>query len=266
VKRRLKTLLMHILAQGRTYPTHLTEKAAIQSLMHRLSPRSSGKQLIRLGPEGDGGYLVPEDLAGIEACFSPGVSLLSGFDRDCAQLGMRVFLADRSVAQPVETHALFTFTRKHIGVTTNNDFMTIDDWVRSSLPESQSDLMLQIDTEGYEYETFLGMSDALARRFRIIAAEFHDLEQLWNRPFFRLASRAFEKILQTHSCVHIHPNNCAGALEKQGLMIPSAAEFTFLRNDRMLDWSYARVFPHPLDRNNCNGRGLQLAECWYRQG
>ncbi len=66
--------------------------------------------------------------------------------------------------------------------------------------EQGAELLLQIDTEGYEYETFLGMSDELARRFRIIAAEFHDLDQLWNRPFFRLASRAFDKILQTHSC------------------------------------------------------------------
>ena len=144
--------------------------------------------------------------------------------------------------------------------------MTMDDWVGSSVPGSQSDLMLQIDIEGYEYETFLGMSDALARRFRIIAAEFHSLDQLWNRPFFRVASRAFDKILQTHACVHIHPNNCAGALDRDGLLIPSAAEFTFLRRDRILDWSYASVFPHPLDENNCNGRPLRLADCWYREG
>jgi hypothetical protein len=265
LKRRLKSLLMHILGLGSTYPTELTKKAAIQSLMNRLSPISSGKKLLRLGAGGDGGYLVPDDLAGIEACFSPGVGGLSGFEKDCAQLGITVFMADRSVEQPAEAHALFHFTRKHVGVTTDDDFMTMDDWVRSSLPGSHSDLMLQIDIEGYEYETFLGMSDALARRFRIIAAEFHDLDQLWNGPFFGLASRAFDKMLQTHSCVHIHPNNCTGALEKDGLLIPSTAEFTFLRKDRIVDWSYASVFPHPLDRDNCDGEGLRLAQCWYRQ-
>ena len=264
MKRRLKSLLMRVLALGDTYPTQLTDKSAIQSLMDRLSPLSSTRELIRLGPAGDGGYLLPDDLDGIEACFSPGVNLLSGFEKECAQRGMKVFLADGSVEQPAETHPLFHFTRKHVGVTTNADFMTMDDWVRSSLPGSQSDLLLQIDVEGYEYETFLGMSDALARRFRIIAAEFHELDQLWNRPFFRLASRAFDKILQTHCCVHIHPNNCARTLEKDGLMIPSAAEFTFLRNDRIIDPSYASEFPHPLDRDNCAGRRLLLAKCWHR--
>jgi methyltransferase FkbM-like protein len=264
VKRRLKSLLMRMLALGDTYPTQLTDKSAIQSLMDRLSPLSSARKLIRLGPAADGGYLLPDDLDGIEACFSPGVSYLSGFEKECAQRGMKVFLADRSVEQPAESHPLFHFTRKHVGVTTNADFMTMDDWVHSSLPGSQADLLLQIDVEGYEYETFLGISDALARRFRIIAAEFHELDQLWNQPFFRLAARAFDKILQTHSCVHIHPNNCAGTLMKDGLMIPSTAEFTFLRNDRIVAPSYASEFPHPLDRDNCDGRQLRLAKCWHR--
>ncbi len=264
MKRRLKSLLMRMLALGDTYPTQLTDKSAIQSLMDRLSPLSSARKLIRLGPAADGGYLLPDDLEGIEACFSPGVSYLSGFEKECAQRGMKVFLADRSVERPAESHPLFHFTRKHVGVTTNADFMTMDDWVRASLPGSQADLLLQIDVEGYEYETFLGISDALARRFRIIAAEFHDLDQLWNQPFFRLAARAFDKILQTHSCVHIHPNNCAGTLMKDGLMIPSTAEFTFLRNDRIVAPSYASEFPHPLDRDNCDGRQLRLAKCWHR--
>jgi hypothetical protein len=264
VKRRLKSLLMRMLALGDTYPTQLTDVAAIQVLMDRLAPLSSAKKLIRLGPAGDGGYLLPDDLEGIEACFSPGVFLISGFEKECAQRGMNVFLADASVERPAETHPLFHFTKKHVGVTNNAEFMTMDDWVRSSLPGCQGDLLLQIDTDGYEYETFLGMSDPLLRRFRIIAAEFHDLDQLWNQPFFRLATRAFDKILQTHSCMHIHPNNCGGTLERDGLVIPSVAEFTFLRNDRIIDPSYASEFPHPLDQDNCEGRRLQLAKCWHR--
>jgi hypothetical protein len=264
LKRRFKSLLTRMLALGDSYPTQLTDKVAIQSLMDRLAPLSCARKLTRLGPAGDGGYLLPDDLDGVEACFSPGVSMLSGFETECAQRGMRVFLADRSVEQPAETHPLFHFTRKNVGVTSDEEFMTMDDWVRLSLPGSRADLLLQIDIEGYEYETFLGISDALTRRFRIIAAEFHHLDQLWNEPFFRLATRAFDKILQTHSCVHIHPNNCAGTIERDGLSIPLAAEFTFLRNDRISDPSYASEFPHPLDRDNCDCRRLRLAKCWHR--
>lgn len=263
VKQIIKPLAIDILALGNAFPTPLTDKNKLQSLVQKLYPVKSEKELIRLGPIGDGGYLVPNDLEGIEACFSPGVCFVSGFEKDCAELGMKVFMADKSVDQPAEMHDLFNFTKKYVGVTTSDEFMTVDDWVASSLPESKTDLLLQIDIEGYEYETFLGMSDSLMRRFRIIVAEFHDLDQLWNRHFFQLASRAFEKILQTHTCVHIHPNNASVPLNKGGLSIPPAAEFTFLRNDRIHSSSYANVFPHPLDYDTANKHHFPLPTCWF---
>jgi len=263
LKRLLKSFKIGSLALVKNYPTRLTDKDTLQALIRKLFPISPGKELIRLGPKCDGGYLVPDDLAGIDACFSPGVDFVSGFEKDCADSGMKVFLADRSVEQPTESHDMFHFTKKYVGVTTNADFMTIDDWVNSSLPGSQTDLMLQIDIEGYEYETFLSVSDNLMRRFRIIAAEFHYLDQLWSLPFFRLASRMFDKILQTHKCVHIHPNNGFRPLNKGGLSIPPIAEFTFFRNDRISNPSYATDFPHPLDFDNTDNPCLPLPACWY---
>lgn len=259
----LKTLVIDRSDVRRGYMTAMTKKPALLSFIQRLHPQTPDKPLIRLGPRGDGGYLVPDDLAGIEACFSPGVSLVSGFEKDCANLGIKVFLADASVDQPAEMHDRFFFTKKFVGVTTNEDFMTMDAWVASALPGSQADLLLQIDIEGYEYETFLGASDGLLRRCRIIVAEFHNLDQLWNRPFFHLAERAFEKILQTHACVHIHPNNCCGILDLEDAPIPRVAEFTFLRKDRISNSSPATVFPHPLDFDNTGNPTLPLPTCWY---
>ncbi|MBC8441369.1 MAG: FkbM family methyltransferase [Deltaproteobacteria bacterium] len=265
MKQFLKSVVKKTLTIGKIYPTALTDKTALKSLLRNLYPISQDKQLIRLGPRGDGGYLLPDDLEGIEACFSPGVSFTSGFEKDCANLGMKVFLADRSVDTPAETHALFHFTKKYIGITTNDAFMTIDDWIASSHIGSQSDFILQVDIEGYEYEMFLGMSDSLMSKFRIIIAEFHWLDKLWSRPFFQLASHVFEKILQSHTCVHIHPNNNCNPLNMMGISIPPEIEFTFLRNDRIVNPSYAKVFPHPLDFDNTDKPHLPLPECWYNK-
>ena len=178
---------------------------------------------------------------------------------------MKVYLADYSVEKPAEAHERFYFSKKFIGVTTSDVFMTLDDWVKDSALEQDSDLLLQIDIEGYEYEVFLSASDALMRRFRIIVAEFHSLDQLWNRPFFGLAGRVFDKILQTHSCVHIHPNNdCRGTIIKERMEVPMVMEFTFLRNDRILRRSYQSIFPNPLDCDNTRKSTLPLPNCWYR--
>jgi hypothetical protein len=244
--------------------TRKTEARTIRRLIAGLTPVATDKPLVRIGPYADGGYLVPDDLQGIVACFSPGVSLVSGFEKQCAEAGMAVFLADASVDGPAEPHPSFVFQKKFVGVTSDATFMTIDSWVRESLPGTSADLLLQIDIEGYEYEVFIGMSDSLLRRFRIIVAEFHDLHELWNDQRFRLASRAFDKLLQTHACVHIHPNNRNGSVTLDGIEIPRVAEFTFLRRDRIIQSSPAAQFPHPLDRDNTTNSSLPLPACWMK--
>ena len=246
-------------------PCELTEKGELKLLLNKMRPVSCDKELIRLGSKRDGGYLIPNDLAGIEACFSPGVGCSSDFERDCADRGMRVFLADGFVEKPRLDHELFHFTRKYLGILTNDNCMTIDDWVSSSLPDSQGDLLLQMDIEGFEYEVLLGMSDKLLKRFRIIAIEFHDLNGLWNNLFFKLVSRMFEKLLQTHTCLHNHPNNYADSVKMEEIEIPMVTELTFLRNDRIKHSSFAETFPHPLDKDNTKARpSLPLPECWYK--
>lgn len=252
-----------LLARGQAFPTTLTGKDQVLELVRSLHPQLTGRPLLRLGPGADGGYLVPDDLEGVGACFSPGVSEISGFEKDCAERGIPVFMADRSVPGPAEAHSLFYFTRKFVGVTTNDDFMTMDHWVAQSGLDESSELLLQMDIEGFEYEVFLAMSDSLLSRFRIIVAEFHSLNQLWNAPFFGLASRAFAKLLQTHVCVHIHPNNVHPAFEFQGLSIPPSAEFTFLRKDRLSALGFATQFPHALDRDTVNKPHYALPACWF---
>ncbi|NOT49523.1 MAG: hypothetical protein HOP17_17505 [Acidobacteria bacterium] len=261
-----KESIRKALGSANVFPTVLTPKAEMLQFIKQLQPKTTNHPLIRLGPDGDGGYLVPDDLEGIEACFSPGVSLISGFESDCTRRGMKAFLADKSVDRPGEENDRFHFTKKFVGAVSSSDFMTIDDWVASSLPSTNSDLLLQIDIEGAEYEVFLSASEALMRRFRIIVVEFHSLEQLWNKPFFNLAKRAFDKIQKIHSCVHIHPNNCCSAVERDGIEIPSVMEFTFLRTDRIEKSSPQTKFPNPLDFDNTPNPTMILPKNWYSQG
>jgi hypothetical protein len=247
--------------------TSLTDKKDIEELLYKLHPVSvSGKELIRFGGKGDGGYLIPDDLEGIEACFSPGVDQISQFEKDCADRGMKVFLADKSVDKPAEEHDLFHFTKKYLGILSNDDFMTLDDWVDNSISNKDSDLLLQMDIEGGEYDVFLSASNPLMKRFRTIVVEYHWLNRLWDSSFFYWAKLTFNKILQTHYCVHIHPNNCSYPIKRNGLDIPPIVEFTFLRKDRIEDFSYQKQFPHPLDYDNVpDNQHYVLPDCWYRK-
>jgi hypothetical protein len=234
----------------------------VRRLLHSLRPIDGGHELIRLGPDGDGGYLVPDDLAGIEYAFSPGVSTESGFEAALAARGQRVFLADHSVDGPAEANPSFSFEKKFVGGLSDETYMTLEQWKTATIGAYDGDLLMQMDIEGGEYETLLACPAALLAQFRIMVIEFHYLHELLNKRYFELVSRAFQKLLQTHSVVHIHPNNCCGSVKADGLELPRIAEFTLQRNDRLRRRAYRHTFPHPLDRDNTRKASLVLPPCW----
>jgi hypothetical protein len=261
---KLRDPLIRLLGAAGAHVADRTSVAELDGLIRSLRPFDSGVELIRLGPCGDGGYLLPDDVDGIEYAFSPGVSTESGFESALTARGMRVFLADGSVEAPPVADARFSFEKKFIGCLSDDVYMTLDGWKKNTIPEHGGDLLLQMDIEGAEFEALLNASDVLLSQFRIMVIEFHYLQQLFNKPFFVLVSRLFEKLLRRHSVVHIHPNNCCGSVKGRGLEVPRIAEFTFFRNDRFRQRAPRRDFPHPLDADNTHKRSLPLPECWYR--
>jgi hypothetical protein len=241
--------------------TERTPRADLVGLIEKLRPVQA--KLIRVGPPGDGGYLLPDDLDGIEYLFSPGVSTESGFEADTARRGIKVFMADFSVDRPGEDHPNFTFDKKFVGAMSDERFMTMDEWKQKYLADYRGDLLLQMDIEGFEYETLFNISPELLQQFRIILLEVHFIEQWLSRPYFDLVARVFDKLTQSHVVVHLHPNNCCGSVRSQGLELPRIMEFTLYRRDRMSEASPATEFPHPLDADNTPKATLELPDCWF---
>ena len=260
----LRNALINFLLKKKIAVTPGTETSEIKRLIRSLRPVTTDKPLVRMGPDGDGGYLVPDDFDGIRACFSPGVSNIAGFEKDCANLGMDVYMADKSINELPESHPRFHFLKKFIAATNDDDYITLDQWVRQSIGDETSELILQMDIEGYEYETIYSMSDELINRFRIIVIECHWMHLLWSRPCFDLCSHAFYKLLRTHRVVHIHPNDLGTTVRRNNIEIPELIEITFFRNDRINSWEYTKSFPHKLDVMNAGPVQLALPGSWYR--
>src|SRR5882672_12776193 len=70
------------------------DSASILDLITKVRPQNCGKDLIRIGSDRDGGYLLPDDLEGIQYCFSPGVGASADFENHLALLNIKSFLAD----------------------------------------------------------------------------------------------------------------------------------------------------------------------------
>lgn len=240
-----------------------TERSRLQAFFALLWPVQTQHALIRVGGEGDGGYLVPDDLVGIEACFSPGVSDLATFEQDLALRNIKSFLADHSVDAPPIQSDLIDFEKKYLGPKEDEVFMTLESWVRRKAP-SEGDMLLQMDIEGAEYGVIFDTSSATLKRFRILVIEFHGLDALIAKGSFELFDLTFTKLLKDFEVVHIHPNNYYQPLHYNEFSIPPLLEITFLRRDRILSRQPCAAFPHPLDRPCVPDRAdVVLPDCWY---
>ncbi len=223
---------------------------AVNRLFARLKPYDTGISLRRIGPDFDGGYLVPEDLDGIAALFSPGVDVKLGFDLEIAQGGVPAHLADASVSRPSDMAENMTFEAKFIGPEDDGQFMKMDSWVDRYAPGAD-DLMLQMDIEGAEYAVLDKIPEALLSRFRIILLEIHDLDQVFEPAFHARAARVFDKLNSNHVLCHIHANNAAQYYTLDGALVPPVVEATYIRRDRVRTLSDDNVtLPHPQDQTN----------------
>jgi hypothetical protein len=263
----MREAIKKVISQG-IFPDVFSVKRSsdseVRSLISRLKPQDCGTELIRIGGDADGGYLIPDDLEGIEYCFSPGVNVTSNFEQELADRGIQSFLADYSVESPPIERPEFVFDKKFLGATDREHYFTLDTWKKMRLGGYEGDLILQMDIEGAEYEVILSTSPILLAQFRIVVIEFHALDRIFDPFTFKIISACFDKLLEAFCVVHIHPNNCCAARKFGSIEVPSVMEFTLLNRKRAKAIAPRREFPHRLDIDNIPGaKPLVLPRCWY---
>lgn len=213
-------------------------------------PVGCAAELIRLGGSGDGAYLLPDLLTGVDACFSPGVSDQTAFETELAErYGIPSYLCDASVdaSQLRLVEGLHTFTPQWLGSFNGGNTITLDAWVGSSAHAEAGSLLLQMDIEGAEYNALLACSDTLLSRFRMAVIAFHMLPALASARFLHMKFLPVLRKLHLHfDAVHAHANNCCGTVELAGWEVPQVIELTFLRKADNPEPRRRRI-PHPLD-------------------
>lgn len=222
-------------------------------LFAMLRPIATEHPLIRLGGAEDGGYLVPDDLAGIEACFSPGVDVVATFERDLNGRGIRTYQIDASVTDTPLDHPLNDFEPKFLGIETRGNLTTLDDWVTAKAP-GDGDLMLQMDIEGHEWLALANVGDLTLRRFRTIVLEMHFLNLASVGLGSWLFAPVIDRLRQVFDVVHLHANNVLGLEHSRDVAMPPYLEVTMLRKDRITQRRSIDELPHQLDRNNLPDR------------
>lgn len=255
----LDSLIQHLkyklMGQGYVFK-RATDAESLKRLIMQIKPWDCGLDLIRVGGQADGGYIVPNDFEGLSACFSPGVSDSAFFEEDLAnRFFIPSHLADFSVEGPPTGFHPKSFLKKFVGSRDTDELITLQSWMESCSTIGPSDeFVLQMDIEGSEYETLLATPSKFLNHFRILVLEIHGYGN-WSDPaYFQIVESFFEKILQNFTIVHAHANNCSGTVTISGVEFPNDFEISLIRNDRIKSQvGYARL-PNPLDRPNIQSK------------
>lgn len=239
--------------------SRFTPSCKIENLLRQLRPIQTRFSLIRIGDTQDGGYLVPADFDSVIACFSAGCDNQWSFEKDLQEnYNIPSNIIDEESKRPIDLPSNFTYTPAFLGAFDVSGTVKFNDWISELMPEKPGDLILQMDIEGFEWESIFDARRDLLDRFSIIVIEFHGIENLRNLKLFNhVYSPALKKILLNHAPVHIHGNNCCGSIKFESLDFPRIIEVTFLRKDRigsdLLNPIYCDL-PNPLDSRNIRDR------------
>jgi hypothetical protein len=214
-----------------------------------LAPQAvDGFRKCRAGAEGDGGYVMLDDLGSITTAVSAGIGREDSWDVAMADRGVPVLQFDHTVAGAPTTHPLCTFHRKKIVArpSANADETTLDEIVRPLA----GDVILKLDIEGDEYDVLRTTPPEILLKFRQIVCEFHKLHQITKPQSRQTVFDAFHRLATSHAIIHVHANNCGGVAMIGGIAVPKLVELSFVRRRDYRLRDSDETFPTALDRPN----------------
>ena len=233
-------------------------------LIKLFRPHDLGYNLIRIGDNKDGGYLVPNCLDDIKFCFSIGIDDKFSFEENLFKRGINSFLADYT--QDIsKIPDIFDFEKKNIKSFNDENSLNINEWIEAKREFIKREkLIFQIDVEGDEYEILSSISENNLDQIKILIIEFHDLEYSGNRTLYQAILSVMEKLLKKFDVAHIHPNNWKASSLVNKFFFPSNLEVTFLNKSFVKTKSSIQNLPHKLDFKNVPDKpDVKLETYWY---
>jgi hypothetical protein len=214
------------------------------TLINCITPKNTLQKKIRLGPKGDGGYVVTEKMLSECSClFNYGVGNEIGFEKDFVEKYEKlVYMFDHTIPDFdfSKINNKLNFLREGLGFEENcKDFLLHSDDL--GIKEK---IILKIDIEGKEFDYFENTNiDELSNRCVGILLEVHQLSNPNLKERFINFSK---KILEKFYICHVHGNNWGGTFVEDGEEIPNVIELTYIHKSLVNELSDEKE-KYPID-------------------
>jgi hypothetical protein len=240
--------------QARRIAGSKREQDAILDLLSCLTPRRVvGFDKVRLGRDGDGGYVLLDDFADVSAALSLGINDDCSWDMDIAGRGIDVYQYDHTVDGPPMTNARFRFAKKKIAAVMSGQSETLGSALAKLPAPDVGHVILKIDIEDSEWEVFDAATIKELARFSQIVGEFHGFSNALDATWRDTAHRVMTKLRSVFEVVHVHGNNHAPFHIVANIAIPESIELTFANRTIYTCQETNEVFPTPIDQPNWEG-------------
>jgi hypothetical protein len=227
---------------------------ATMSLLTPWDVTGCGK--LRVGGEGDGGYVLLDRLRPEQTVLSYGVGPDCSFDLDLAQRGHRVLMFDHTVKGPPGVMPQgCVFTREGVAASSQpeNRLETIEGHLHRHGLLDRRDLILKMDIEGAEWVVLAALPEKILEAFEQIVVEFHGLNALERDGISARVRAALQRLNGRFTLCHVHANVYGGLSTVEGVVVPPVLEATYVRSELVTRAPNRTLYPTEYDRSNRTG-------------
>jgi hypothetical protein len=234
-----------ILDKLNLYLEKKTNTKLVFDTLKKLMPYEVGFELIRLGENSDGGYLLPKDFAEIKYCYSAGVGFVTQFEKDLEEkFDIKSKMLDICDVPKNLLPKKSKFIKKKLSINKSDQNISINEFI-----DTQDEIILKLDIEGDEYSNLIDLDEKKIPYIRILILEIHDLRNLRSPFFFKIFNEVVEKLSKYFYFCHLHPNNTSKVKKIGKLKIPDMLELTLINKKRVKFVPSKKLkLPHVLDR------------------
>ena len=196
-----------------------------------IRPYTTSATLLRVGDEGDGGYVMADHFTTTTA-ISIGIGGNVSWDLAMSSRGYSIAMFDPTIAAAPATVPNATFHRIGLGTSAQSTALRLplesleQLRTRGNIPEGET-ATLKIDVEGAEWDALVDV--ASFDRYEQIVIEMHDFARLGDEDSARNVLAVLASIHSSHVPIHVHANNEAPVVPFGTYWFPDVLEVTYLR-------------------------------------
>ena len=193
-----------------------------------------GKNKIRVGNNGNGGYVLLDDFKDIKIAYSLGIEYMIEFDKSLADRNIDVYMYDHTINGLLYYNKKFHWFKKGLCASYNRqiNLMTLTEMLKQNGHLNETNMILKIDVEGAEWEAFNELSEEFLSKFKYIVGEFHSFKDMIMRERrSELIFNVFRKLNKTHQVFHKHCHATFDAFLLGEYYFSETMELSYVRRD-----------------------------------